>query len=353
MKALSLVLPALLWAGAIAAARASDSGPPAKAVDPDVPPFANLLAFAEARKIPVSGVSVPSPRSAARPGDRLTYFLSLHDHSGVHQWLIDLSEAALSATQLATPPPAIQMVYSSIGGKYAIPSAWAAENVRIAGPFGDQLAEAPEVAEKSSGFLVHENYLSFGLDRSAAYLLKMAAALKTGRECRRLAWAGYSPYPAAEVPAAQAEAKAAGISPAEGEAYAKALPALLEFFHIAERTPGLKEVILQILARPSLWSIIRSGGVNVTFSLDVFGAAEMAPHGRFIRTPIYLLPFDFQLNGQTALKCEMMVTEPGAPLATGAGILELIAVSPKDPDTYLVLRLLSANRNPEIGAKSP
>ena len=190
---------------------------------------------------------------------------------------------------------------------------------------------------------MHENYLLFGLNWSAAYLIKVGAAVRARQDCSHLQAVRYQPFPAQDIAAAQAEAKRIGITAEEDEAYTKSLPAMVEFFRIAEKTPGLKEIILQILARPSLWSIIQRGGLNVSFDLNALHTGQLAARGQYVPTPIYSIPFEFQLNGQPALECNMIMTEPRAPLATCAGILELIAVSPKKEGTYLVLKLLSAS----------
>ncbi len=342
---ISRAAAALLLIVAATEIRAADQGKSAKGFDYNIVPLPGLLAFADANKIPVSGIGIPDPVVAPRPGDRVTFAVALHDQSGLREWLIDLSEVELSATHRAAPPPGARTVYSSTGAKYLIGSVWAEENVRIVGPFYDKAPDQNGTADKSTRFLVHENYLLFGLDRTAAYLLKIGAAAREGLNCRHLAYVQYRRFSAEEIQAAQAEAKVVGISSQEDEAYAKTLPAMLEFFRIAEQTPGLKEIILQVLARPSLWSIIHGGGhLDVNFALNAMNVVQVAPRGQFIPTPIFSIPFEFQLNRQPALECNMVVTEPYAPLATCSGILQLIAVSPKTPGTYLILRLLSANR---------
>jgi len=337
-------LAILLLIAAVTGVRAADQGNAGKVFDYDIVPLPSLLTFAAANQIPVSGIGVPDPAVPPKPGDRVTYAIALHDQSGLREWLIDLSEVELSAAHRAAPPPGTRTVYSAIGGRYPIASAWAEENVRIAGPFYDKDSKPDGTLDRSTRFLVHENYLSFGLNRTATYLLKIVAASRAGLNCQHLANVQYRPFSAEEIEAAQAEAKGVPIGAQEDEAYAKTLPAMLEFFRIAEQTPGLKEIILQVLAKPSLWSVLRGGGhLNVNFDLNAVKIAQIAPRGRFIPTPIFSIPFEFQLNRQPALECNMVVTEPRAPLTTCAGILQLIAASPKNPGTYLILRLLAAS----------
>jgi hypothetical protein len=135
---ISWIAAGLLLIAAVTGVRAAGQGKAEKVFDYDIVPLPSLLTFAAANKIPVSGIGVPDPMLPPKPGDRVTYAIALHDQSGLREWLIDLSEVELSAAHRAAPPPGTRTVYSAIGGRYPIASAWAEENVRIAGPFYDK-----------------------------------------------------------------------------------------------------------------------------------------------------------------------------------------------------------------------
>jgi hypothetical protein len=137
----------------------------------------------------------------------------------------------------------------------------------------------------------------------------------------------------------------AGLSLDDERAIAGSVPAMLEFFEIAARSKGLREILWEIIDKPSLWSIIRHfGRVEAGISFHSKGVHQVPsePWGLSESGAVFQIPFTLDLNDEPALDCVMVVTEPRPPLLTSAGILGLSAHEPGAKNRRAVIRLVAA-----------
>jgi hypothetical protein len=317
----------------------------------DGSPFSSAIAFAQVQHIPLDHPRVPDPPISSAAGDRIVYVAALVDPDAVREWLIDLQRVPPNEAEAHRPAVKTVPLYSALGNSFVLESARAVEQVRIAGPFLDAaFTRAPAAARSESfsdhtaRFVIAQGYLEFGLDHAAAYLARLGARLPSDPQATLpLEW-NNRPFPAAAVAAARSAAARSGVTAEEDRIGCEILPALLEFFRIAEKTPGLQLLLRRVLAVPSYWSLATHGGVSdIGFVLDPRHTRRLQDRGAFISAPIYALPFALNLNGQPSLGGEFSVTAPRAPLAVGAGVIGLVAGPPPGKKgSIFLLRLVGA-----------
>jgi len=105
-------------------------------------------------------------------------------------------------------------------------------------------------------------------------------------------------------------------------ALAGGIPALFSFFDVVQHTEGLEDILLNVVRKPSLWSVITHIGVSVNLRVDVKNMlpADPTPWGSLSGSPMYYFPLMLDLNRELALKVTFVVTSPRPPLlACGVG----------------------------------
>ena len=102
--------------------------------------------------------------------------------------------------------------------------------------------------------------------------------------------------------------------------------------------------MFKILDLPSLWSVLKRGGVSANFRMESkrIVPANPADWGLPARASLYHLPLVLELNNQPALNITLAVTSPQPPLLACGGIVGLRAERPEDKENYLILSIDSA-----------
>jgi hypothetical protein len=137
------------------------------------------------------------------------------------------------------------------------------------------------------------------------------------------------------------------LTPAEKRAISGAVPTLMSYFDIVEHTEGLEDLLFKLVKMPSLWSIVRHGGVEAGLQIGKKASeANSTDWNLPTSVPVYYLPCTFTLNGQPAVNITMVVTSPHPPLLICGGVIALLAERPGDSETYMTLRVISAKRGP-------
>jgi len=153
-----------------------------------------------------------------------------------------------------------------------------------------------------------------------------------------------TPFNDAEVKAGRQLAEAVKLTSQEERALAGSGPALMSYFSIIQRTSDLEEILLKILEKPSLWSMLRRGGISVSFRTQskLITPADSTSWGLPAGQPAYYIPVVLELNGQPALNITLVVTAPQPPLLACGGIVGLLAERPGDRENLLTMRVVSA-----------
>lgn len=312
--------------------------------EPQEPTFnAGLLliagTWAAGENIPLGGFDpLREDGAKARVGDTVVAVVSMQERQKpLRQWILTIESVELTPEERALKSPPGETMHTISGLKVRFESERQALALRLAGPFyGDERA-AKLMVDKRSRALVKADFLGLGLDRTAQFLIRLRSSkLNYG--------ISNNPFPPERVAKGKAEVEAAGLTPKDEEATAGFPLAMMAFFDVAQRTPGLDDLLFEMISKSSVvWSMVKSGGkLSPSFEASAKGAAEIALQRWEPPVPGYLLPVQVTLNKKPLLNCVFTVTAPRPPLVTSAGVLKLVVGSTAYPDKVLAIEVLSA-----------
>jgi hypothetical protein len=308
-----------------------------------VKPCAAAIAWAQTKKIPLNQVDSIVDGEALTPGDSITGLVTLHEKGARQmQWIV-YSEIVAAGPKDDIGKKAQPVVfYTTLGNKLEFKSAPVMVNVRTIGPFvesGEKIK--PKVEEESARFPLDKGFLSLGLDRAVAAVLKF----KENKEHGNFAF-GPKPFSDPEIAKGRKLAESTHITSDDERALCGSCPALLSYFDFVQHTPGLQDICFKVVDMPSVWSMIRHVGVtaNLTFETEQCRAADAFAWESSGNTPVYYFPILLKLNNQPALRVTFVVTSPKPPLLGCGGIVGMLAEKPGEKEMYLTLRVISARR---------
>lgn len=312
-----------------------------------IAPFPTLVTVAHSNQISLTGIDARVPGSALHAGDTVTALIAFYEKGARQsQWLLHLKviPPEVEETTNNTPP---MVIHSTTGAKLEFIPSPAFVSLRTLGPFIEPGAKrrAPKLHDQFERVTLNEGFLKLGLDKASAVVLRLNEASPAQRK-GLFSFAG-QPFSAAEIKAGRELAETLHLTDDELRALAGSGPALMSYFSIVQRTAGLEDILFKLLDLPSLWSILRRGGVSVNFRMEskrITPASatdwELPPSAA-----LYHLPFVLELNSQPALNIALAVTSPEPPLLACGGIVGLIAERPGDKDRFLAVRIVSAWRS--------
>jgi hypothetical protein len=135
-----------------------------------------------------------------------------------------------------------------------------------------------------------------------------------------------------------------GSGTARGEAAGYAWQSLRELMRVVRNSPVLRDILWQVISKPSLFSIIGHFGVHVRQHEHFDKARAGAPFAAGGELPTWEVPVEVTINDAPALRSIVVATEPRSPWNLCAGIVALTAVHPHDPQVTFSMRLLAARR---------
>lgn len=287
-----------------------------------------------------------SPRGARRQKeDTITVLAQLTNDAGqIRQWAVALKVNGIKPEEekLRTSPFTL---YFNTGPKVE----FAAEPlegiaIHVLGPFTSDRGAA-RAKDVWSGTLVPPSFLELGLDQAAAAIVRLDHFLTSDPTYagKSISFsANTAPFPP-EIVAAQGDwFERYAPSAAELRSYAGIVPALNTFYMVASRTPGLKDVLLEVVDIPWL-SLVGSGG-KVRPDFDLTGeVTPLAPAdwGLPQDEKVWGMGLLLRINGKPALRCRLAVTTPRPPLVGCAGIVGLAAVRPDGKGSHFMLRVMA------------
>ena len=132
---------------------------------------------------------------------------------------------------------------------------------------------------------------------------------------------------------------------ADVQAAAHGVIACESFFATLRSNPVTKSILYEVIALPSLWSVITNLGVKVSFEADFFAADRVAPERLTnANRELWSVPCHLQLNGQPALLAHIVAGPSGSPDAAAAGIFAIVGQHPTDPQRRIHVQLLRSSR---------
>lgn len=339
-----------LLASLIAVLPGSWAGEPPR--PPDFQALAPLPAIqkaAEAKHIPLAELQLaPSGRETLRPGDTVTALVSVVKGKTLEQHVITLTSVPRPASVKKEKVQSARY-YTSTGHAFELSSAQTFLEIGLIGPLAaaanDRKVTTAVEGMKRRVVGVAGDYLSLGLDRMPAMALRVEQAKRENPDRPQgNLQINNQPFPADVVAKNREAADAAGITEADERAVVGGILAMIEFFQIAARTPGLQDVLEEVIDIP-WWSIIRSGGKMPGMSLVVlpgFSELPAADWGLAGDARIYGFPLQLFLNEKPALLFQLAVTAPRPPWQASAGVIGLAAGRPDGKGPQLHLRIVAA-----------
>lgn len=326
-----------VWLIGLVAAASSLRATEAAAHAPDfAQPWPAIAALAAEQHLPLTGIDPSSEKPELRAGDFVTVLFSLTKGDTRRQWLAEFRAVEPTSAERSAPSLENRTMYTSTGLKFEFASHLAALDLRMFGPCELNPQAATVARPHQAHLLVRSDFLSAGFNRYCEIVLRLPEAKRDFPY-----FISSSPFPPERISHDKPVAQAIGLQLEDERAIAALGPALDEFLKIAERTPGLKELVLAIADLPPIWRWVFGGQTGFYFDplkmAQLDGSAWGLPG-----TPVYRAPFTYWLNGARAMKGVFFFTSPKPPLLTCAGIVALEVESPKHPERRLELRVLAA-----------
>ncbi len=128
----------------------------------------------------------------------------------------------------------------------------------------------------------------------------------------------------------------------ELDALQRSLAAWLSLFSLAHENPTLEPLVDLVVAKPSVFAVLRHGLKLEIGLLPALGDARRAAPIQDVPHPILALPFEVRIYDSPALVGTAFVAPCVNPILPGAGIIAIEAAHPADPSRAMSLRLLSA-----------
>lgn len=353
MNLLSRGIAVLLGLVAMATACLGADPEASPAIDPLKPitPFPSLVAFASARQIPLSGIALSDKAPPSHPGDTVTLLFTLYRDGRSRQWLVQVTEDDLTAAERAKPSPEA-VIHTSTGQTFNYAHSPAALRVSFTGPFAasDPAAgsqSSPPQASKTGRALVNRESLRQGMSDYCRSALAISARIESiGLKEKDLFFSGGGAVPTPEIiEKGRRSAAQFGLTADEERLAFSVYFSLTTFFSAATEVAACREVIEEVIDKPSFWSIARNLGVRTDFNY-LWTKVRLTSPPADVADPVYTLPVLLYLNGKPGVKATLAVTTPKPPLQTSAGIVALCAEHPKQPDRQLFVRVLSSRSGP-------
>lgn len=122
-----------------------------------------------------------------------------------------------------------------------------------------------------------------------------------------------------------------------------------DLFRVLRSNPVTKQILWEVLALPSWWSMLTNWGVRITFEVDFFAVERIAP-GTIAgeSRELWSVPVVLRLNDQPGFFASVIVGPSGSPDGAAAGVYGLVARHPHDERRRVVVRMLSARRKPVV-----
>ena len=339
--------------GAVAVGARGAEGKDAKPFVPEFEfpaPLPAVTAAAAQYGVALAGIDpVVEGAGGLKPGDQVTALVSLFNGNDLAQWVVEVSDVELNDQEKQQPPLRTFTFYTNTGTEIFLSATRAVLAVRVLGPFERTSGERDGVRKATvqrARVMVNTDFLSLGLDRACELVLAVNAAKQKDPTLASINWSLRSkPFPAAETEAASKAATALGLTPERERALAGANPALLEFFHLIGKTPGLQDILKGVIDVP-WWTVIKQGGKTPIALTPQFRLTEELLAGAPLllgnRGHGFTVPFVLFIGGKSALVGKLVVVNPQRPLLASAGILGVAACAPNGEGPQVMLQVVSA-----------
>lgn len=303
---------------------------------------------------PLDPSAVPAPPADADPvsGDRVRYEITLHDGARTKSWQLALTIGKVATQRLLEWRTLSEFEQRVVveGTERDEPevaeAAFAPAPVdyeQLVREAGRDVAVAALHVEAFAGDGTHlgTGESSVQVERLRRGLLPACRAGHRHRERMRGRVAAGKQAPLLTVDAATA---------ADLQTVAIGVDACASFFRLLQCNPVSRQILGEVLALPSLWSILTHWGVRITFQIDFFAAERLDP-AQFPgeARELWIVPVVLLLNGQPGFLASVVIGPSGSPDGAAAGIYGLVARHPSDEERRVVVRMAAVQRGVAVG----
>lgn len=356
-----LLSAGLLAAGLAMSCAGAEPAPPVFTKLKFSAPLPAIVAIAEKVDIHGGTFDAPVDRNDLVPGDYITALVTLSKSDQLSQWLVRITCVEKNEAEKKRPVGKPRRLYTSLGTEVVLSEERAAMSIRVLGPY-HQVADFKDPAQAkaalkdgkdiSARLTVNADFLRLGFDRACESVLLVRQELKDEPS---FTWnVSSKPFPPEMVAKLRPRGEQIGLTAERQRAFAGTIPALMEFWRLASRTPGLQDIVKDVADLP-WWAIIRKGGEVTTRLKPNFSAVGTLklndmPGGY---TMGYTFPFDVEVNGEVALSCSVLAISPRPPMLAAAGILGIAAQAPGGKGPHLMVQISATHLAPRSGLPAP
>ena len=302
-----------------------------------------LIAYAAQHAIPLEGIEFSADIDRSHKGDETVFVFSLQQDKGFKQWLVRMVADDLNSQKGESKSLKESTMFTSTGQELHYIHSPTALAVEFIGPFDPGTDSDANFSIKRARTLVSAESLRQGMDQYCHSGLEIAARLKTAGITVPIYYGGYNRPSTGAIAAGRAAAAAFQLTPEEERLAFSVYFSLQAFYSAATEISACRDVMEQVLQKPSLWSLLGNLGVNTNFDYG-WQEVETAVGNKFpTQAPVYLLPVRLSLNNRPAVKVTLAVSSTRPPLRNCAGIVALCAEHPTDETKRIFIRLVSAH----------
>jgi hypothetical protein len=308
-------------------------------------PLPAVVAYAEARKIPLTGLTFDeAPSAQPMGGDTVTLLLTLREEKKLEQWLISLVLSAPTRSEVEAAKVQEATITTSTGAVLNFPFTPAAVDVSMTGPFrpgsGPPDTSGGSVEAHAGRAIVNGDFLKLGVEPYCRSALDLTARMKAAGLKSLRYTGGSKPAPAEWQRQSREDAAKVNLTESDERLAYSVYFALRTFFDAANKIPESRGLLERVLAKPSAFSIARHLGVYSNFQYGWQNVSTVPSSG----APLYTLPLALALNDTPAVNAFLLVSAPTPPLEASAGIIGIRLFHPKTQARNLYIRALSSHR---------
>lgn len=296
-----------------------------------LPPMSSLIRKADALKLPIRGFALSPERGTLRKDDKVTALVTVVDDDALRQWVVLVVGSELKPSERVPGKPT--HIFTSSGRDLSFQRRPTGVAIRSVGPF--TLTNDADAEDKWSGAILDEQLLAVGFDSVSVTMQKLAASRNGRLECRG------QPFSGPDVANNRRSLEAAGIGPDDERAFVAGGAALAEFLRVAGQTPGVRDVLRQLLDL-SWKDYLHFPNVNVALK-PLFEHVSADWWGLPASLPCRTVAFQVNINGTPRLICRVAATPPTRPLQGVAGIVGLAVGRVDGTGPHVMVRVLGGS----------
>lgn len=314
------------------------------------PPFSSIVEFARKHDVALNRIEISNNNTLPEKGNSVSFLLTLYKSSSAQQWLAIIAQDILTPEETQLEPLPEETIYSSTGRVFKFKNTRAALNFNLIGPFTATgfKSDKKYIKQLSNPYrvLISQEKLDCDLDlyseTALAFTKRCEAA---GVNPKDLFYRGRTkPIPESDLEKGKSYTKIVNSTYEEEQIGFNVYFALKSFYDAAMDIDEFKDILYEVIDKPSVWSIISKAGLRTYINYNPSDVHPFNADNLGMKFPAYDQPLTLLFNGKLALNAAIIMTKSHAPLKACAGIIGLYAEHPVEKEKRLLIQLISAFR---------